>query len=43
MTRTGRRSGEVQAFTAVVKVPASTETGDAPDWQGAKRENIGNI
>ena len=25
------------------KSRASTETGEAPGWQGARRENIGNI
>ena len=31
------------AYQPVVKVPASTETGDAPRWQGARSENIGHI
>jgi hypothetical protein len=26
-----------------VKVPASTETGEAPRWQGATTENTGSI
>ena len=28
---------------SVVKVPRRTETGDAPAWQGATRENTGSI
>ena len=27
----------------VVKVPRRTETGDAPVWQGATRENTGSM
>lgn len=34
---------ESNPYQPVVKVPASTEAGDAPGWQGAKSENIGNI
>jgi hypothetical protein len=33
----------VQAWQLVVKVRRRTEAGDAPGWQGATSENIGNI
>ena len=30
-------------YQSVVKVRRSTETGDAPVWQGTTRENTGSI
>ena len=31
------------AWQSVVQVHRGTESGDAPGWQGATTENIGNI
>ena len=33
----------VKPWEPVVKVPRRIETGEAPGWQGATMENIGNI